>query len=231
MRRTPTARCSSSTGASRPDPARWAVGFGPMALISRGFHGRHRDAPAGRVPPGQYLVDGFPVLSAGPTPHTPTDRWDFAIVGEVDDGPRWTWERVRRAAVRDGHDRHPLRDEVVEARIRSGTASRSTRCSPMSSPRRTYRDGVLRRRLHDQRAARRPARRQGVGRDRLRRRAARARAWRPRPAARPPPVLCGRAPSGCAACGCTTDDEPGFWESLGYHMYGDPWREQRYAGD
>jgi DMSO/TMAO reductase YedYZ molybdopterin-dependent catalytic subunit len=27
------------------------------------------------------------------------------------------------------------------------------------------------------------------------------------------------------------DDEPGFWESYGYHMYGDPWREQRYAGD
>jgi DMSO/TMAO reductase YedYZ molybdopterin-dependent catalytic subunit len=27
------------------------------------------------------------------------------------------------------------------------------------------------------------------------------------------------------------DDEPGFWEELGYHMYGDPWREQRYAGD
>jgi len=26
-------------------------------------------------------------------------------------------------------------------------------------------------------------------------------------------------------------DQPGFWEELGYHMYGDPWREQRYAGD
>ena len=26
-------------------------------------------------------------------------------------------------------------------------------------------------------------------------------------------------------------DTPGFWESLGYHNYGDPWREQRYAGD
>jgi DMSO/TMAO reductase YedYZ molybdopterin-dependent catalytic subunit len=26
-------------------------------------------------------------------------------------------------------------------------------------------------------------------------------------------------------------DAPGFWESLGYHLYGDPWREQRYAGD
>jgi DMSO/TMAO reductase YedYZ molybdopterin-dependent catalytic subunit len=26
-------------------------------------------------------------------------------------------------------------------------------------------------------------------------------------------------------------DEPGFWEAYGYQMYGDPWREQRYAGD
>ena len=26
-------------------------------------------------------------------------------------------------------------------------------------------------------------------------------------------------------------DEPGFWETYGYHMYGDPWREQRYSGD
>ena len=27
------------------------------------------------------------------------------------------------------------------------------------------------------------------------------------------------------------EDEPGFWESLGYHDRGDPWREQRYQGD
>jgi DMSO/TMAO reductase YedYZ molybdopterin-dependent catalytic subunit len=26
-------------------------------------------------------------------------------------------------------------------------------------------------------------------------------------------------------------DQPGFWESLGYHNYGDPWKEQRYDGD
>jgi DMSO/TMAO reductase YedYZ molybdopterin-dependent catalytic subunit len=25
------------------------------------------------------------------------------------------------------------------------------------------------------------------------------------------------------------DDKPGFWENLGYHIYGDPWREQRYS--
>jgi DMSO/TMAO reductase YedYZ molybdopterin-dependent catalytic subunit len=28
-----------------------------------------------------------------------------------------------------------------------------------------------------------------------------------------------------------TTDDPGFWEQLGYHDYGDPWREQRYQGD
>jgi DMSO/TMAO reductase YedYZ molybdopterin-dependent catalytic subunit len=29
----------------------------------------------------------------------------------------------------------------------------------------------------------------------------------------------------------TDRDTPGFWESLGYHNYGDPWKEQRYSGD
>ena len=41
----------------------------------------------------------------------------------------------------------------------------------------------------------------------------------------------GRAPSGCAAWILRDIDEPGFWETYGYHIYGDPWREQRYAGD
>jgi DMSO/TMAO reductase YedYZ molybdopterin-dependent catalytic subunit len=26
-------------------------------------------------------------------------------------------------------------------------------------------------------------------------------------------------------------DVPGFWEQNGYHMYGDPWKEQRYSRD
>jgi hypothetical protein len=29
----------------------------------------------------------------------------------------------------------------------------------------------------------------------------------------------------------TPDDEPGFWETYGYHNHGDPWKEQRYEGD
>ncbi|MGB7674559.1 MAG: sulfite oxidase-like oxidoreductase, partial [Pseudolabrys sp.] len=29
----------------------------------------------------------------------------------------------------------------------------------------------------------------------------------------------------------TERDEAGFWELRGYHMYGDPWNEQRYTND
>src|SRR5438270_13615684 len=65
-------------------------------IFSRGFHGRRQETEeGGQVPPGHYLVSDFPVLSAGPTPHTPLDRWDLTIGGEVDSPKRWTWEEFR----------------------------------------------------------------------------------------------------------------------------------------
>src|SRR5256884_2082572 len=66
-----------------------------MSFISRGFTGRRRDPElAGRVPPGQYVTDDFPVLSAGPTPHTRLDEWTFAIEGGAEP-VSWTWEELR----------------------------------------------------------------------------------------------------------------------------------------
>src|SRR5205807_4103570 len=65
-------------------------------VFSRGFKGRRQDADTrGRLPPGQYLVRGFPVLSAGPTPRTPLAEWTFSITGEVDEPKIWTWEQFR----------------------------------------------------------------------------------------------------------------------------------------
>ena len=64
-----------------------------MAFISRGFKGKRRDtASSSRVPPGQYVVTDFPVLSAGPTPRVDLDRWTFTIEGEIDEPRRWTWK-------------------------------------------------------------------------------------------------------------------------------------------
>src|SRR5918993_2780645 len=68
-----------------------------MGRISRGFRGRRSsEADASRLPPGQYRVDpDFPVLSAGPTPHTPLQEWTLSIVGEVAEPKTWSWEEFR----------------------------------------------------------------------------------------------------------------------------------------
>ena len=161
-----------------------------MSFVSRGFQGRRTtDEEAARLPPGQYLTPDFPVLSAGPTPRTPLDQWSFTIQGAVDEARSWTLGRAHRAAVRDVHRRHPLRHEVDEARhdvdrrLARHAARRASR--PSADYVTAWSDGgyTTNMPLEDlQRRAR-------VDRVGVRRRAARARARRPGPAARPPPVL------------------------------------------
>jgi len=63
---------------------------------------RHLRRPAdpsagqdGRVPPGQYVTEGFPVLSAGPTPHTPLPEWTFSIRQADETLKSWTWQEFR----------------------------------------------------------------------------------------------------------------------------------------
>ena len=67
-----------------------------MAVVNRGFGSRRRQPGAGLIPPGQYLVDDFPVLTAGPTPVVSLDTWDFTIVDHAGDQlARWTWPELR----------------------------------------------------------------------------------------------------------------------------------------
>ena len=62
-------------------------------FISRGFVGKRREpGAANRVPPGQYIVRDFPVLSAGPTPRTPLEQWSFKIDGLVKEPVSWSWQ-------------------------------------------------------------------------------------------------------------------------------------------
>ena len=65
-----------------------------MSPISRGFRRKREEAPVGRVPPGQYVTRDFPVLSAGPTPHTALSKWSFSIAGGRET-VSWTWEEFR----------------------------------------------------------------------------------------------------------------------------------------
>src|SRR5215475_1671470 len=68
-----------------------------MSVVSRGFRHFRRvpDGQEGRVPPGQYVTDGFPVLSAGPTPHTPLDQWTFAIRQGAEELKSWSWAELQ----------------------------------------------------------------------------------------------------------------------------------------
>ncbi|MGP4020556.1 molybdopterin-dependent oxidoreductase [Saccharopolyspora sp. 5N708] len=60
-----------------------------MGIVSPGFHGRGR--PAVELPPGQYLTEDFPVLSAGPTPRIVPEDWEFTVTTETGATYRWTW--------------------------------------------------------------------------------------------------------------------------------------------
>src|SRR5690242_9027279 len=76
-------------------------------FVTRGFVGRRSAAAAdgrdlaARTPPGQYLTTDFPVLSAGPTPQTPLDRWTFSIEGLVREAVHWTWGEFTSLPARD----------------------------------------------------------------------------------------------------------------------------------
>ena len=99
-------------------------------FISRGFKGRARETDRAfkeRIPPGQYETKDFPVLSAGPTPRTALERWDFSTHGEIAEDLIWNWDEFRK-----------LPRETVTVDIHcvtkwsstpSGRAFRSTGCS------------------------------------------------------------------------------------------------------
>ena len=90
-----------------------------MGVTTRGFHG-HEPSTTHKLPPGQHESRGFPVLSAGPTPHIPLDRWQFTITTEHAKTHAWSWpqflglpqEEIER---RYGEPPWVLLNEIFEA--------------------------------------------------------------------------------------------------------------------
>ena len=200
-----------------------------MSPISRGFHRRHgEEAAAGRVPPGQYVTHDFPVLSAGPTPHTPLANWTFAIEG-AREPKSWTWQEFQALPAEtvtvDIHcvTRWSKLDTTwtgVSVDVLLGAVSYDT---PYVL---AFCDGGYTTNL--------PVDDLTGGK-----------AWvaynydggslapeHGGPARRLVPHLYfWKSAKWVRGLRLRDVDAPGFWEMYGYHMYGDPWREQRYAGD
>jgi DMSO/TMAO reductase YedYZ molybdopterin-dependent catalytic subunit len=201
-----------------------------MSFVSRGFHRRQTEPDQdGRVPPGQYVTADFPVLSAGPTPHRPLESWSFSIAGEVDDPRQWTWDEFRA-----------LPSEQITKDIHCVTkwSKLDTRWEGVSVD--TLLDGVetaaefvvafsdggytTNLPLEDLTGGKAwvafgydgaPLEPEHGGPARL----------------LVPHLYFWKSAKWVRGLQLRSDDEPGFWEGYGYHNYGDPWREQRYAGD
>jgi DMSO/TMAO reductase YedYZ molybdopterin-dependent catalytic subunit len=198
--------------------------------MTRGFFRRHAEpAERDRLPPGQYLERGFPVLSAGPTPRVPTERWDFTVYGAVGAERRWTWDEF-----------HALPREAI---------TRDIHCVTSWSKFDTVWEGVSVDTLLDGlelRGGYSVAESDGgyttnLSLDDL----TGGKAWvvdtydgAPLPPEHGGParllvphLYFWKSAKWVRRLRITERDEPGFWETLGYHDRGDPWLEQRYAGD
>jgi DMSO/TMAO reductase YedYZ molybdopterin-dependent catalytic subunit len=201
-----------------------------MSPISRGFTGRRRpSADPSRLPPGQYVERGFPVLAAGPTPHTPLDEWSFQIDGAVEAAVSWTWEEllelpaesitvdihcVTKWSKFDTQWKGVSIDTLLES-VRSAaeyvTAS-SDGGYTTNLPLEDVTDGKA---WVAYEYAGEPLDPEHGGPARL----------------LIPHLYFWKSAKWVRGLTLTLGDEPGFWETYGYHNRGDPWLEQRYQGD
>ena len=199
-----------------------------MPIVSRGFRGRGRRDDSGRVPPGQYVTDDFPVLSAGPTPHTPLEEWTFTIEGGAEP-VRWTWDEFRAL---------PSETPTVDIHCVTKWSKLDTSWTGVSLD--TLLEGV------ETSAEYVTAFSDGGYTTNLPLEdVTRGKAWvayefdaeplEPEhggPARLLVPHLYfWKSAKWVRGLELRDQDAPGFWEGYGYHNYGDPWREQRYAGD
>ena len=200
-------------------------------FISRGFGSRRREGEeyGDRLPPGQYVEHGWPVLTAGPTPNVAPDDWTFRIDGMVGNEKEWSAEQFRQlpfeTVTRDIHcvtkwskfdatfggvsldvlleEADPKGDYAMQMSYGGYTTN-----VPLADLRGgkawvvTEYDGE-------------PLPREHGGPARM----------------LVPHLYFWKSAKWVAGLRIMDHDEPGFWELNGYHNYGDPWKEQRYWTD
>ena len=202
-------------------------------FVSRGFFGKRRQQPdaQGRVPPGQYVTEDFPVLSAGPTPRTPLDQWSFSIEGLVSKPIRWTWEEFLQipsmTTVVDIHcvTKWSKLDTRWEG-VSLDTLLENVEPNPSAQYLLAFCDGGYTTNL--------PLSEVTNGKAFV------AYRYEGQPLAPEhggparlvvPHLYFWKSAKWIRGLRLMENDRPGFWESLGYHQVGDPWKEQRYWGD
>jgi DMSO/TMAO reductase YedYZ molybdopterin-dependent catalytic subunit len=209
-------------------------------VSTRGFKGGGRrgrgPAPeiAARIPPGQFQTEDFPVLSAGPTPRVRLEDWKLSLKVGPKPVASWTWAElnalpqteltcdihcVTKWSKLDTHWRGVTVDDLlraagltVEAPPTAYTLAHSFDGYSTNVPTADLLGGKA---LIAHTYAGQPLAAEHGGPARL----------------LVPHLYFWKSAKWLNGLQFTQRDEAGFWELRGYHIYGDPWREQRFTGD
>ncbi len=181
------------------------------------------------MPPGQYVTPDFPVLSAGPTPHTPLEEWSFSIRGAVDKPVSWSWDEFKALP----HETVTVDIHCVTKWTKLDTEWSGVSLDTILRDVETSAEFVLAwsdggyttnlplEDLLDGKAwiavdyDGEPVEPEHGGPARL----------------LVPHLYFWKSAKWVRGLELRNEDEPGFWEGYGYNNYGDPWKEQRYQGD
>ena len=200
-------------------------------FVSRGFGGRRRVPPelADRLPPGQYVEPGFPVLTAGPTPRVAPSEWSFRVDGMVGSEREWTWDEFTALPSEDvACDIHCVTKwSKFETSFRGVSVDTLlSACEPRGEFAMAYSHGgyTTNLALADLTGARAWVVTEHEGAPLPREHGGPARLLVPH-------LYFWKSAKWVAGLRIMDHDEPGFWEQNGYHNRGDPWEEQRYWSD
>ncbi len=201
-------------------------------MATRGFFGKRPAADqAGRVPPGQHLVPDFPVLSAGPTPRVLPSNWSFTLKVGPKAIKSWSWEEFnalpRTRYTRDIHcvttwskldtqwEGVLVDDLLAAALLEPPTDFLLAHSFDGYSTNVPVADVIGGKAMIATHFDDQPLEPDHGGPARL----------------VVPHLYFWKSAKWINGLQFTTRDEAGFWELRGYHMYGDPWREQRFTND
>jgi DMSO/TMAO reductase YedYZ molybdopterin-dependent catalytic subunit len=199
-----------------------------MGIFTRGFSGRRRDSGQ-QLPPGQYLTNDFPVLSAGPTPRIPLDTWQFTVTTELGQTHQWSWSDLMALPA------EPITVDIhcVTRWSKLETAWRGVSLDTLLADVETEADYAMAHShggystnlpLEDLLDGKAWVAYEYDGEQLAPEHGGPARLLVPH-------LYFWKSAKWVRGIELMLQDSPGFWEQLGYHDYGDPWREQRYQGD
>jgi len=182
-----------------------------------------------RLPPGQRLVQDWPVLDLGVAPKVETERWRLAVDGLVENPLDWSWaEFLAQPQLRDRSDIHCVTAWSRFDNDWEGVAA--THILALARPKPEARFVVLH--SHDGYTTNLPLAAFDDDDVLL------AHSWGGRPLPREhggpvravvPKLYFWKSAKWVNRIELIAEDRSGFWEERGYHDRGNPWNEERYS--